>query len=652
MTANALKLLELAWGNQDGFVFLSERDPSLSPSDPGYWTDHPYRWPSERYLVEDALQQAEASPNDMYWSPGVFSKDTRRGDNALPSDTLWSDLDEANPAKLPKELKPAAYWQTSPGRWQAIWKLPEPVSTDSHRRINQALTYEIGADKGGWGLSKVLRIPDTPNHKYEDEPKVKLEKLNGRRVRLSSVTDLIAKASTTEAPLHSGNGTAEESYPDPRRTLRAKRVSPRTRRLLQTKRSQVHVGERSERLWELECGLAEAGWTAEEIVGAVRGSAWNKFAGRANELGQLTNEANKAIEYTLAKGPPSDLSRVVIAEGVEEDDDDELPQPVTWSEFDKDHSAITWLVQDVWADHEVGFVSGAPKSYKSWVAVDLVVSIATGTPFLGEFRTRQAPVLLIQEEDPRSVLQDRLVKVAGAKDHVWAKLTNATTVKMRYELPDNLFVISNQGFTLAQEEHLDELESFVKREGIEFVLMDPLMMIAGGQFDEFKAFEVMENVLKPLKRVRAKTGCGIALVHHHTKGAGKSDAQAMYGSVAFWAWEEAALHMHTGQPGLVTAERFSKHTQLQPLSISVGDTSVGWEPNVQIGVTSTRDILDLLSQYQDGISTPELAQHLGVSRDVLSRELNRMQAEGKVDERPGQPRPGTKGRRPKLWVIQ
>jgi hypothetical protein len=124
----------------------------------------------------------------------------------------------------------------------------------------------------------------------------------------------------------------------------------------------------------------------------------------------------------------------------------------------------------------------------------------------------------------------------------------------------------------------------------------------------------------------------------------------MYGSVAFWAWEEAALHMNSTQPGVVNIERFSKHTQLVPLSLTVGDTSAGWEPKVGIGVVGKTEILDLLGDYSGGASLAEIMKLTGTKKDATLRDLNVLTAQGKVEEQPAPAVPGKRGRRGSVWV--
>lgn len=624
---SAIDLCSLAWGERSGYVCLAVRDPSLTKEDSGYWVDHVYRWPNDRSRVSQVLRKARESDKDVYWAPAVFNKRARSATHVAPTNMLWADLDEVNPKSLPAELKPTAAWQSSPGRYQAVWQLDRQLEPDVQQQLNQRLTYAIGADKGGWDLTQVLRTPGTHNHKYKEEPPVKLMWMNGHvlnPVKLLGELPEVENAAVDK--------TAIEQVPEQAKILKRYNLPPRAKQLIRARRAQK--GTRSETLWELECLLAESGLTDEEIVGVAMPTVWNKFKGRHDELTRLTVEARKAIEHAA----PDEEELEVL-------DEDEVLGPQTWGDFDREHQAVSWMVADVWGESEVGFISGHPKSYKSWLAIDLAVSVATGTRFLGVYQSKRHNVLLIQEEDPKPILQERLALVGGSKGLVDVSV-GAGTFDMTYALPDNLFIISNQGFTI-NEDWLEMLEGWITERDIKLVILDPLMMM-GESFDEFKAFEVMTKVLKPLKRLRAKTQCAVVVVHHHTKGSSQGGARDMYGSVALWAWEEAALHLSVTGMGKITAERFSKHALLPPINIELGDLSDDWAPS--ISKLGSSNLYDVLVSMESGATVDELIAYTSLGRDAIDRQLKSLEKEERI-EKSGSRKDGP-GRPKAVWRVK
>lgn len=629
----ALDLCSLAWGDRDGYVCLSLRDTSKSKEESGYWVDKVFKWPEEQPKVADALERAKSSAKDVYWAPSVFTKPRRDRKVAARTDMLWADLDEVEPDSIPKHLKPTAVWESSPGRYQALWKMSTDLDPAVQQDLNQRLTYAIGADKGGWDTTQVLRTPDTHNHKYENAPAVRLLYLNGHQINPSIVIEDLPEISSPEL--------GGQKLPDPKLYLARFKLNARTKELMKARHASV--GQRSDRLWELECLLAEAGMAPEQIAAVAQRTVWNKFKGRRDEVRRLLIEAAKAHEHAGVLIPDDGEAFEVI-----EGEDTEHHGPEDWTSFDRTHQPITWMVADIWGESEVGFISGLPKSYKSWLALDLAVSVATGTRFLDTFQARKHNVLLIQEEDPRPVLQDRLVKIGAAKGLVGATVTGKTTFDYVYDLPDNLYVISNQGFSIS-EEWLEQLEVWITERDVKMCILDPLMMIAGGGFDEFKAFEFMEKVLKPLKRVRARTGAAIVLVHHHLKGSTDAGAKSMYGSVALWAWEEAALHLQISGVGKITAERFSKHSLLPPITIEIGDVGEVWSPTISTGAST--ELYDVLRMFEGGATVDELIGHTSLTRDVVTRQLKSLEGQGKV-EKAGTEQPSGGGRPRQKWKVR
>jgi hypothetical protein len=169
-----LDFLRLVWDAQgEGFVFLSFKDTT------GGWHDLGYSYPG------DEIELPDASLGDVYFAPNLFKVCKRREEHVKKSCWLYADLDTVNPREIShlatradksirEDLSPSIAWESSPNRFQAMWKLDEHIKRKRHKEMNQHLSYLIGADKGGWDITQVLRVPGTINHKYEEKPEVRL----------------------------------------------------------------------------------------------------------------------------------------------------------------------------------------------------------------------------------------------------------------------------------------------------------------------------------------------------------------------------------------------------------------------------------------------------------------------------------------------
>ena len=61
-----------------------------------------------------------------------------------------------------------------------------------------------------------------------------------------------------------------------------------------------------------------------------------------------------------------------------------LPVAPAW-QLAEEAPELRWLVTDLWSHDAVGIVGGEPKCCKSFLALDLAVAVAAGTPCLRRF---------------------------------------------------------------------------------------------------------------------------------------------------------------------------------------------------------------------------------------------------------------------------
>lgn len=157
MERKVAKILNNVWSRSEGkTLWLPERLKD------GTWLERKYAVG----LVED---YATISPpmGDWYFSPLRYKSGwTREKATVHKPGVLFADLDGVDPLSL--DFEPSLAWMTSNAMYQAIWFLTEPQE-DKWRweRLNKAVTYSTGADKGGWSLSKVLRVPESLNWKRQ-----------------------------------------------------------------------------------------------------------------------------------------------------------------------------------------------------------------------------------------------------------------------------------------------------------------------------------------------------------------------------------------------------------------------------------------------------------------------------------------------------
>lgn len=632
-----LKLISRAWGrNQKGYCFFPWIDREAQRISgrrrDGYHEGEAFRWPTERAAILDHLGKHE--DHDLYWCPSLFEYPQRREDVATDEHALWADLDEVDPRTI-EDYPPTIAWQTSPSRFQALWVISsgDIQGASWPGNENQRLTYHLGADLSGWDTTQLLRVPGWANHKYEDAPRGHVIWADGRTYLSDDFEDLPpVKGALPEGTIASVLEKEIEAINRAEVIGRIRlKLNHRARELLAARKAS---GDRSDNHWYLMRCLADAGCSLAEIVAISRETVWNKFADRADELKILINEASKAIAKRSDE----------VQEELEEEA--ERPPLIRISEAFKDIKPPKWLVEGALTEGAVGFIAGQPKSFKSWVGLDMAISVATGSDFLDHFRVPEpGPVLYIQEEDPLITLKSRALKIWAGKrvDRLHTQNGSVEWEPTRDDItsfdPDIALYVK-QGVVISDEAWQVWLDDMLALgwagKSYKLLVIDTLMMVAG-DVDENKAQQMVTKLYKPLKLLGNKHNIAIQVVHHMRK-ANKNDngergGQLMLGSVANHAWSEDSLYLsHDSLHRGIIVDYESKTAPAARYTMG-NIRNKKWEPTIQLIDTaddetqprkSAGNVTDWLSSTP--ISVKSLAAHAGISYQAARQQLIRAES--------------------------
>jgi len=189
-------------------------------------------------------------------------------------------------------------------------------------------------------------------------------------------------------------------------------------------------------------------------------------------------------------------------------------------------SAHNWLVEDLWSAEAVGIIGGEPKTCKSFLALDLAVAVASGTPCLRRFPVPQrGPALLFAAEDDVHVVRSRLQGIAAAAGADFEDL--------------DIHIITVPALRLDRREDRLALAATVALLLPKLLVLDPFVRLHG--IDENVAGEVAP-ILAYLRTLQRAHHTAVALVHHARKGAAhERGGQALRGSSEFHAWGDTNL---------------------------------------------------------------------------------------------------------------
>jgi hypothetical protein len=297
------------------------------------------------------------------------------------------------------------------------------------------------------------------------------------------------------------------------------------------------------------------------------------------------------------------------------------------SQLPTQSAALThWLVEDLWSDQAVGILGGEPKCCKTFLALDLAVSVASGTPCLRQFPVhRSGPVLLFPAEDSLAVVRARLAgicAIAGvAFDALPVDVITAPTLRLD---------------TPADRQRLTHT---VERLQPCLLILDPLIRLH--RVDENDASQIAA-LLSFLRQLQRQFHVAIMVVHHARKDSnGSRPGQALRGSSELHGWGDSNLYLRRrgDQLTLSTEHRAAPsqdHIALQltttgaaiALSVLSNATPV---PTSSSGAPSPQERLQqVLAQLDAPASVQYLRQLCGMRTATLCASLAELTQAGLV----------------------
>jgi len=191
-------------------------------------------------------------------------------------------------------------------------------------------------------------------------------------------------------------------------------------------------------------------------------------------------------------------------------------------------SQTRWLIQGLWTDQAVGILGGEPKCCKSFLALDIAVSVASGRPCLRQFPVLQSgPVLLFPAEDSLPVVRQRLEGIC---------LAAGTTLE---SVP--LQVITAPSLRLDLPADRQRLAATVQALEPKLLILDPLIRLH--ERDENDASQ-MAPLLSGLRQLQRRFQLAVLVVHHAKKeGHRLRPGQALRGSSELHGWGDSNLYL-------------------------------------------------------------------------------------------------------------
>jgi hypothetical protein len=455
-----------------------------------------------------------------------------------------------------------------------------------------------------------------------------------------SLDDLEAQLSDVEVPIVRGRGDSNgaSATASPKEIFRNYRdVIPRG--VVAKLGAKEATGDRSKVLWRLSNALLEAGLTPGEAVALLENTVWNKFEA---DRSRLWADVNKAAKKRGTEPTQNGASRPKAQKA-------EGPWSIPLDRYLAVESRDPqWMIEGLWSDKSHGIIAGEPKTRKSYVSIDIALSVATGTDCLGHFKViKPGPVLMIQEEISDAEMRKRLRFIAASKGLGGEIHRHGDELSVSMPEPIPLYLRNRKQLDLSSDETFQMLHKHVLEKDISLLILDPLQLMLG-EVDENKAHEV-RPILYNFLQLKEETGTGIMIVHHYSKASDKNPrrgGQRMLGSQAFHGWVESALYLSKNEKYETEVEReFRNFDPTEGFSIAY----VGGNERYEVAISEVPqpkkkappNKFERFCLDNDGAPLKAIAKHYKRTDNVIRRLVEKSLYLALKDEHPdgaGRPR--------------
>lgn len=202
-------------------------------------------------------------------------------------------------------------------------------------------------------------------------------------------------------------------------------------------------------------------------------------------------------------------------------------------------SAVPWLVSGLITKGGTAVAAGEPKAgIKTWLLLEIAVSIATGTRAFGEFFAEKGRVAIFFAEDQAQSVRNRVRAILDGGERLLQP--GALLLQPRGEFIDVL-----------KDDDLAWVIASARRLGkIDLLVIDPLRDVHSGEEDKSDS---MRDVMRRLRLLGEVIGCTVAVSHHVPKQtkdtAARRPGQNLRGSSAIHGSIDSGLYIQPGDDG-------------------------------------------------------------------------------------------------------
>ena len=264
----------------------------------------------------------------------------------------------------------------------------------------------------------------------------------------------------------------------------------------------------------------------------------------------------------------------------------------------------------------VGIIGGAPKCGKSWLGLDMAVSVASGTPCLDQFEVqKKGPVLVYLAEDSISAVRSRIEALCLHRrldiEHLELHAITAPTLRLDLQIDQQ------------------RLDATIKAIRPCLLVLDPLVRLH--RLDENSAAEI-SCLLGFLRELQRKHNTAIVLVHHASKKHHAQPGQALRGSSDLHAFGDSNAYLARKKQSIILTLEHRAAKPPDPIEMDLISRPDSSATHLEIisalktdhGNTLNQRVLELLKHSAIPMPRSTIREYLKVNNQRLGNSLIEM----------------------------
>ena len=283
------------------------------------------------------------------------------------------------------------------------------------------------------------------------------------------------------------------------------------------------------------------------------------------------------------------------------------------NELDIRHPEQSWLIESLWAHAAVGIIGGPPKCCKSWLGLDMALSVSSGTACLDRFAVqRPGPALIFLAEDALSVVRARIEALCSHRQiHIQSL---------------DLYVITAPSLRLDLIQDQQRLRATLANFKPRILLLDPLVRLH--RLDENSANDI-SSLLGFVREMQRCYDTAIVLVHHLSKKHYAQPGQALRGSSDLHAFGDSNAYLARRKDQIILTLEHRAAKSPDPFAVQLVSRPDGNATHLEISSTDkvttelslNERILDLLLHAGKPLTRTSIRKHLKCNNQRLGQTL-------------------------------